>query len=142
MEKNNQFKVAILWMLMAVGIVMHSVFALDGIFFGAKLQLPDTDGSEPAFFTVAHIVFEILPLLMAMLAVFITAKGFVWFSCLWASLLCLFNTYHLIATCGEEPFSIAQIVLLAFVLTVNIMLTITLWKSLKGKVHADECCTK
>ena len=131
METNNQIKSAILWLFISVGLCMHSVFALDGIFFGANLQMPGTDGSEPSYFTVMHIVFEILPLIFALLALFFSSRPFAWVSSVYAWLLCVCNAWHLISTFGEEPLSLAQIVLLSFVLAANIMQVTVLWKSLK-----------
>lgn len=138
METSNQVKSAFLWLLIAVGLIFHSVFALDGVFFGASLQLPDTDGTEPPMFTVMHILFEVLPLVFVLLSLFVRSRCFLWVSCIWASLMCLGNAMHLVLTFGEEPFSIAQIILLSFVLSTNVMLVITLYKSLKHKSFV--CC--
>ena len=131
MATHSQIKSAILWLFISVGLCMHSVFALDGIFFGVNLQLPDTDGSEPSYMAVMHIVFEVLPLVFALLALFLSSRPFVWVSSVYAWLLCVGNAFHLLSTFGEEPFSLAQIALLSFILAANIMLAIVLWKSLK-----------
>lgn len=128
MKQIEQIKLAFLWFLIAVGFIFHSLLALDGIFFGADIRLPGTDGSEPAMFTLAHIFLEIMSLIMVLLTLFIDNKGFAWFNRIWASLICLMNVFHLVATFGEEPFSLAQIILLSFILTANIVLVVCLWR--------------
>ncbi|GAD07140.1 Uncharacterised protein [Porphyromonas crevioricanis] len=137
MKQIEQIKLAFLWLLVVTGIISHSVFSLDSLFYGANIQLPGTDGSEPTIFVVSHIVFGVGSLLMVLLTLLIESRGFVWFNRIWASLMGLLNAVHLIATFGESPFCIEQILLLSFVLATNIVLVVRLWKPMESKPELE-----
>jgi hypothetical protein len=47
------------------------------------------------------------------------------------ALFLLLNLFHWAATVFVEAFDLSQVCLLSFVLVVNVMLIVTLWKSLK-----------
>ncbi|MDR0575432.1 MAG: hypothetical protein LBG96_15680 [Tannerella sp.] len=103
-----------------------------GMFYGVDISLPDATTSEaPLGVQAFNTVIFTGAFLIALLSVNLSSKGFRWFSLVWASLFLLLNIFHPGATAFVEAFDLSQVCLLTFVLAVNVLLTVTLWKSLR-----------
>ncbi|MDR1683612.1 MAG: hypothetical protein LBS25_09575 [Candidatus Symbiothrix sp.] len=129
---NTQIKTAIYWLLLGVCFLTHTLFHIYGLFYGVDIRLPDTTGSEvPLFDQVFNTVIFTLTFLIALLSVNLSGRGFRWFSLVWSVLFLLLNLAHLAEAAFVEKFDLSQVCLLSFVLVVNGMLIVTLWKSLR-----------
>jgi hypothetical protein len=128
---NNQTKIALYWLLMGICFLAHNLFALSGLFFGKSVAMPEATGEIPLFMHLFTVVINVGTLLMALLAINLSGKGFRWFSLVWASLFLLLNIGHLCETLFVEAFDLSQAVLLTFVLVINGALVITLWKTVR-----------
>jgi hypothetical protein len=105
-----------------------------GLFYGADIRLPDaTTGEVPIGVQAFNTVIFTVTFLMALLSIHLSGKGFRWFSLVWSTLFLLLNLFHWAATVFVEAFDLSQACLLSFVPVVNVLLTVTLWKSLKKK---------
>jgi hypothetical protein len=103
-----------------------------GLFYGVDIRLPDATGNEiPLFDQIFNTVIFTFTFLIALLSVNLSGCGFRWFSFVWSALFLLLNLAHLAEATFVETFDLSQVFLLSFVLVVNVMLTVTLWKSLK-----------
>jgi hypothetical protein len=103
-----------------------------GLFYGVDVRLPDLTTNEvPLGVQAFNTVIFTLTFLMALLSINLSGRGFWWFSLVWSALFLLLNLFHLGATVFVEKFDLSQACLLTFVLAVNVLLTLTLWKSLK-----------
>jgi hypothetical protein len=103
-----------------------------GLFYGVDIRLPDTTESEvPLFDQIFNTVIFTVTFLMALLSINLSGRGFRWFSLVWSALFLLLNIAHLAEAIFVEAFDLSQVCLLSFVLVVNGMLIVTLWKSVK-----------
>jgi hypothetical protein len=102
-----------------------------GIFFGVDLRLPDATGEVPLGTQIFNTVIFTVTFLMALLSITLSGRGFRWFSLVWSALFLLLNIAHLGEAIFVEAFDLSQVCLLSFVLVVNVLLIVALWKSLK-----------
>jgi hypothetical protein len=106
-----------------------------GLFYGVDICLPDATGNEvPLFDQIFNTVIFTVTFLMALLSINLSGRGFRWFSLVWSALFLLLNIAHLAEAIFVEKFDISQVCLLSFVLVVNVLLIVTLWKNLKQKI--------
>jgi hypothetical protein len=102
-----------------------------GLFYGVDIRLPEAPGEVPLGDQAFNTVVFTVTFLIAFLSINLSGKGFRWFSLVWSALFLPLNVFHLGATLFVEAFDLSQSILLTFVLAVNVLLTITLWKGLK-----------
>jgi SAM-dependent methyltransferase len=102
------------------------------------LKHPNATGNEvPLFDQFFNTVIFTVTFLMALLSINLSGCGFRWFSLVWSALFLLLNIAHLAEAIFVEKFDLSQVCLLSFVLVVNVLLIVTLWKSLK-KLSVDD----
>lgn len=122
---NRQVKISFLWFLIVVGYIFHSTYHLSGVvFFGVDVNPPAVKGEVPTTLYVIRIVLEVLTLLLVLLSLYLSGKGFRWFSFIWAVILGILNAVHLVETIVGEPSELSQLALLTFILAANVMLAI------------------
>ena len=124
-------KISFYWLLMGVCFILHAQLHFSGLFYGVDIALADATGEVPLFVQVFNTVVMTGTLVMALLAANLSGKGFRWFSLVWSALFLLLNMAHLYETLFVEKFDLAQAALLTFVLVVNLLLSLAIWKSLK-----------
>jgi hypothetical protein len=130
---NTQVNTAFYWLLLGVCFITHAVLHMYGLFEGVDIRLPEASGEVSLGTQVFNTIIFTLTLLLALLSLNLSGRGFRWFSLIWASLFALLNLMHLGETIFVEAFDLSQVCLLTFVMAVNVMLIIALWKSLKSK---------
>jgi hypothetical protein len=132
---NTQIKIAIYWLLSGVCFLTHTLFHLYGLFYGIDVRIPGVTVSEvPVSDQVFNTVIFTVTFLMTLLSINLSGRVFRWISLVWSVLFLLLNLVHLGMALFVETFDLSQACLLSFVIAVNVLLTLTLWKSLKGKV--------
>jgi hypothetical protein len=102
-----------------------------GLFYGVDIRLPDATGEVPPGTQVFNTVIFTVTFLMALLSVNLSGCGFRWISLVWSALFLLLNIAHLAEAIFVEAFDLSQVCLLSFVLVVNVLLIVVLWKSVK-----------
>jgi hypothetical protein len=130
---NTQIKIAIYWLLLGVCFLTHTLFHMFGLFYGIDIRIPGVTVSEipvsdQAFNTIIYTV----TFLMALLSMNLSGRVFRWISFVWSVLFLLLNLVHLGMALFVEAFDLSQACLLSFVIAVNVLLTLTLRKGLKG----------
>ena len=121
-----------LWVLLALGIVVHSLLETgEALFFSPLPEEPYGDGI-PMFAHVLNIASIIIPMVFALLSLFLTSKGFIWTALIYASVLTLLHIFHVVE---DGSFgNISQLLLLTFIPIASVLLVITLnqWRKEKG----------
>lgn len=128
---NIQIKLTFYWLLLGIFFLLHTVLHMYGLFYGVDIRLPGSTGEISWKIQVFNTIIFNITFLMALLSVNLFGKGFRWFSLVWSALFLLLNIFHLGATVFMEAFDLSQVCLLTLVLVVNVLLTVTLWKSLR-----------
>ncbi|MDR0413946.1 MAG: hypothetical protein LBH84_00835 [Prevotellaceae bacterium] len=127
----TQAKIAIYWLLLGVCFLTHTLLHLYGLFYGADVRIPDATGDVPLGTQAFNTVIFTVTFLMALLSMNLSGRCFRWVSFVWSALFLLLNLFHLGATLFVEAFDLSQACLLSFVVAVNVLLTLTLWRMLK-----------
>ncbi|WP_160113997.1 PepSY domain-containing protein [Aquimarina sp. AU119] len=127
-------KIALLWLFLAVGFILHHIYGLAGIYFGKELAIEGTNGETPGWAHYYRILFEIIILILSLASLELTKKWFKITSFVWAILLGLFNTYHVVEAILYEASNTSEIILLGWMVAVSILLILSLnkWKKIKN----------
>jgi hypothetical protein len=135
-KMNTQTKIVIYWLLLGTSFLTHTLFHLYGLFYGADVRIPGVTGSEvPLSDQVFNTVIYTVTFLMALLSMNLTGKVFRRISFIWSALFLPLNLVHLGMALFVETFDLSQACLLSFVIAVNVLLTLTLRKSLKTVIR-------
>ncbi len=112
-------KIALLWLFLAVGFILHHIYGLAGIYFGKELKIEGATGETPGWAHYYRILFEIIILILALASLEITKKWFKITSMVWAVLLGLFNVYHVIEAIMHEPSNTSEIIVLGWMVAIS-----------------------
>lgn len=126
-------KISIYWILLGICMILHTQFSSMGLFFGQSVAMPDAPGEIPGNMYYFLVVTMVLPFIFSFIELNLSAKWFTWVSLIWGALLILLNLFHFYETMFVEHAHVDQGVLLLFVPVVNVMLVLTLIRSLKSK---------
>lgn len=120
--REQQFKIAFLWLLIIVCYILHSVYHLSDLFFGIDISIPNAQEEVPLATHIFHLLVEIPVLIFALLSLYRKGKIFYRISFILSILLCALNFTHCIETLIKEPSEFSQIALLSFIFVVNLIL--------------------
>lgn len=124
-ERLDALAVAVLWLALVVGMVLHFTYDVSGLRYGVKIALPNADGIVPWSNFVIKALFYVVPFLLSVAAVSLT--GGIYRACnFWLTMLFLVaNAWHVIATAmrAQEVIGYAQVLLLIAVLIANVQLS-------------------
>lgn len=126
-------RITILWLVIAFAFVMHGYYHLAELFFGVDIKIEGATGKVPINAHLFSTVVEIIPLVLGIWFLFRVRKGLLWFSYIFALILCMLNLVHWVSTVMHEPGEIRQAVLLALIVVVNILLCKELLKEIKSR---------
>ena len=126
---DTKIKSAFYWLLLGICFLAHTLLHMYGLFHGVDIRVPDATGEVSLAVQPFNTVIFTVTFLLALLSVNLSGKGFRGFSLAWASLFLPLNIFHLGATAFVEAFDLSQVCLLTFVLAVNVLLIVELWKS-------------
>ncbi|MEL6916198.1 MAG: hypothetical protein AAFO99_00570 [Bacteroidota bacterium] len=133
---NNQIRITILWLLLVLGITIHTVIETgEALFFAPLPEEPYGEGI-PMFAHVIYLASMILPMLFTLLTLFFSSKAFKIVSLVFASLLTLLHIFHVLEDGSLE--NITQLLLLSFIAISSALLVITLVKWLRKKPEPTE----
>ena len=121
-------KIALLWVFLAIGFVLHHIYGLAGIYFGKDLTIEGSTGETPGWAHYYRIAFEIIILIFALTTLEINKAWYKTTSWIWAILLGLFNFYHVIEAILHEPSNLSEIVLLGWMFSVSLFLILSIRK--------------
>jgi len=128
---NIQYRIAFIWLIIAVCYLFHSSYHLGQAAFGVDIKIKGAIGTVPLTMHIMRVVLEVFSMLLALLTLYITSKGYKLFLFIWAIILLLLNLVHVGETLYKEPGDISQAVLLSFVVVANIFLVLDIkkWKA-------------
>lgn len=129
---DTRIKIIFYWLLIGVCFILHNSLDALEVTFGKAVEIIQNEGVIPFETHVFSILVQISPFILVLLSLNFTSKKLSLFSLIWSILFLILNTAHLLEVLFiESPFNLTQTVLLTLVLLINIMLTISLLKSLK-----------
>ena len=128
---NKQIQIIVLWLLLIVGISIHSLIETgEALFFAPLPEEPYEDGI-PMFAHIIYIASMVLPMLFVLLTLFFASKAFKIVSLVFASLLTLLHVFHVLEEGGLE--NITQLLLLSLVAITSAILVVTIEKWLRDQ---------
>lgn len=129
---DTRIKIIFYWLLIGVCFILHNSLDALEVTFGKAVEIIQNEGVIPFETHVFSILVQISPFILVLLSLNFTSKKLSLFSLIWSILFLILNTAHLLEVLViESPFNLTQTVLLTLILLINIMLTISLLKSLK-----------
>ena len=129
---DTRIKIIFYWLLIGVCFILHNSLDALEVTFGKAVEIIQNEGVIPYETHVFSILVQISPFILVLLSLNFTSKKLSLFSLIWSILFLILNTAHLLEVLViESPFNLTQTVLLTLILLINIMLTISLLKSLK-----------
>lgn len=129
---DTRIKIIFYWLLIGVCFILHNSLDALEVTFGKAVEIIQNEGVIPLETHVFSILVQISPFILVLLSLNFTSKKLSLFSLIWSILFLILNTAHLLEVLFIEiPFNLTQTVLLTLILLINIMLTISLLKSLK-----------
>ncbi len=128
----SRIKIIFYWALIGVCFILHNLLHLSEIYYGKDMLIANTAGIMPVSVQIFTVLVSIMPFILAVLSLNFFKKGFLWASFVWSILLLCLNAVHFGQTAAEEVFDLAQTVLLLFILVMNLLLSFTLWRSVRS----------
>lgn len=129
MEKN--IRISFLWIMLMLGLAIHTTMDLLPLFFGGNVSMPDATGEIPAAMALMMAGFTYtLPFIGLLISLFgIKKRKLTLVALILAILLCVFHIGHLF-----ELFTgagVAQFIVMPLNTITAILLVIDLWKKRK-----------
>lgn len=123
-ERFDALAIAILWLALVVGMILHFTYDLSGLRYGVNIQLPNATGVVPWSNFVIKALFYVLPFLLAVSATTFGGAAFRVVNFGFSVLFVLANGFHLVGTAmrADDVTGYAQILLLCAVLIANAQL--------------------
>lgn len=117
-----KYKIALLWLFLAIGFMLHHIYGLSGVYFGKQLTLENATGKTPNWAHYYRLLFEIIILIMALTTLEVTKKWFKITAFIWSVLLGIFNIYHVIEAVINEPENLSELILLVWMVAVSVII--------------------
>lgn len=130
-------RIIILWILLVLGYILHSVYQLSGTLFGINIKLPNANGTVPPVAHLFRIVLDTGTIIIILLWLKSQPRILVWFSLVWSLILFILNALHWVETLSTEMHNYSQVALLFIILIVNGFLTGELWLKIWDKNNND-----
>lgn len=129
---NIQFRIAFIWLLIALCYLFHSNYHLSQVVFGIDIKISGASGHIPVSMHIMRLGLEVFSMLLALLTLYVEKKGFNLFLFIWAIVLLVLNALHLGETIYQEINDISQVGLLSFIVVANLFLIsdIRRWKAI------------
>lgn len=130
-------KIVVLWLLILIGYILHPQFYLSGLFYGMDIKLKDATGKEPVSSHIMHLIFDVLPMVIIVLCLYLTRRVYRLILLILAVLFLIANGAHLIETIEGDAGNISQITLTGFIFVLNLILVRETFKWSKESATAQ-----
>ncbi len=124
-------RLAMLWILTIIGMVLHFNYQVSGIFYGIELLRPGASGKEPASVFVIRTLFYHLPMIWVVCILYVRAKWAFIVLFILSILYSLAHLGHFIGEVSESEKNYSQLSLLFVVLFISLLLTIEHYKMIR-----------
>lgn len=124
-DRTDALAIAVLWLALVVGMVLHFTYELSSLRYGVNIALPNADGKVPWSNFVIKALFYVVPFLLSVAATSFSGRAYRASNFSLSLLFLLANGFHLIATSmrAKDVTGYAQVLLLAAVLIANVQLS-------------------
>lgn len=122
---SNPFKIIILWSLILLGFIFHSLLATMPLFFGESITTPDATGTMPEWMNWMALAIYMIPMLMITVTLYTAAKWHTVTNLILAVLFVGINAMHLFEEFGNSGI---QTVLLSFILILSLLLILSSYR--------------
>lgn len=124
-ERPPALTIAVLWLALVVGMILHFNFDMSGLRYGVSVELPDATGLVPWSNFAIKVLFYVVPFLLAVLATTSPGPGYRAFHFIVTVIFGLANASHVVVTSlrASEVLGYAQVILLVAVLMANLQLS-------------------
>ncbi len=130
---NTKVKISMYWLFIGITMMLHTILATMGLFFGKDVTMPNVTGEIPGYMYAMTILTMVLPFILSFIQLHTEVKWFKYFTFVWSIMLILLNAFHFYSSVFVEKENIDQFVLLLFVVVINIFLTRELYLFIKNK---------
>lgn len=126
-----QTKISILWLIILIGLVFHTILHLIPVFYGVDIVKPNPPGAVPLAMSLTMGFTFLIPVAMICLCLFFTSKWARVINFIVSLVVALINTAHLSELFLAKSVDIAQVFVLPALFVVGLLLCI---KSYKWKI--------
>jgi hypothetical protein len=119
----NSTKIMVLWEIILLGLIFHSLLEMTPLFFGANIAEPGSTGNMPAAMTWFCLCFYLIPMLSIVAVLYLSCRWVKITNFVVSILFLLMDAVHFITDgiIGRNP---VQCILLLFILLVSVLLFI------------------
>ncbi len=123
-------KISILWILLALGWIIHHMYGLFNIYYNETLIMEGANGEAPLTHHIYRILFEGFCFMFGLLTLEVSKTWFKWISFVWAIIAGIYNVYHFFEAMIYESSNISEIFMLALVSLTSLFLikALNTWK--------------
>ncbi|MEM9066942.1 MAG: hypothetical protein AAGE52_00510 [Myxococcota bacterium] len=104
---SRQVRIAVLWFVLVVGMILHFTYSLTGLRYGVSIESPNATGVVPWSNVGLKATFYVVPALLGTLTLYLKHRVFRILSTIAAALFLLANGAHFAAE-GVTPESSVQ----------------------------------
>jgi len=115
-------KIALLWIFLALGWVIHHVYGLFNIYYIEDLTMEGATGEAPVIHHIYRILFEGACMLFGLLTLEVSKKWFRLTTYTWAVIAAAYNAYHLVTAAIYESTNYSELFMLVIVAAASILL--------------------
>ena len=124
-------KIVILWIFLGIGWIVHHIYGLFNVYYNETLIMEGATGEAPLTHHIYRILFEGMCLSFGLLTLEISKKWFQITSMIWATIVALYNVYHLYEALMHEASNISEIFMLIVVVIASTFLCKNVYKWIK-----------
>jgi hypothetical protein len=143
-ERADALTIAVLWLALVVGMVLHFNYDMSGLRYGVSVELPGADGTVPWSNFVIKALFYVVPFLLAVVASSFPGPAYRPVNFVLSLLFLLANASHVVVTArrATDVITLAQVLLLVAVLIANGQLSRVSYRWWRGAKSAPLLAAK
>lgn len=123
-----QTKISILWLIILIGLVFHTILHLMPVFYGVNIAKPNSTGAVPLGMSLTMGFTFLIPVAMICLCLFFTGKWVQVTNLIISIIVLLINTVHLSELFLAKSVDIAQVFVLPALFVVSLFLCVISYK--------------
>ncbi len=126
-----QTKISILWLIILIGLVFHTILHLIPVFYGVDIVKPNSQGVIPLGISLTMGFTFLIPVAIICLCVFFTSKWARVINFIVSLIVALINIAHLSEFFLAKSVDIAQVFVLPALFVISLFLCVISYKWIK-----------